>query len=198
MRDELPDGEDQVISDTYIETLTLMLESDGDVRGTIASLAREVEEQVIDGTYVPLINKFHTNCGFQVGTRFSLGPHTMRTLTRKDLAHLVSFYRSTHPDAQVVDHSTATDDYQNANFVTNKGKSHKHLILDGRRITPSDNLFSAPNAIVQVEFDGKRYVGQVFAVLTHKQRRVDKEETLMDVRWFKRLEDINTAHWDDL
>ena len=49
MRDELPDGEDQVVSDTYIEVLNLMLESDGDVRGTIASLAREVEEQAIDG-----------------------------------------------------------------------------------------------------------------------------------------------------
>ena len=49
MRDELPDGEDQVVSDTYIEALNLMLESDGDVRGTIASLAREVEEQAIDG-----------------------------------------------------------------------------------------------------------------------------------------------------
>ena len=49
MRDELPDGEDQVISDTYIKALNLMLESDGDVRGTIASLAREVEEQAIDG-----------------------------------------------------------------------------------------------------------------------------------------------------
>jgi hypothetical protein len=39
MRDELPEGEDQVVSDTYIEALTLMLESDADVRGTIASLA---------------------------------------------------------------------------------------------------------------------------------------------------------------
>ena len=130
--------------------------------------------------------------------RFSLGPHTTQTLTRKDLTHLVSFYSSTYPEARVADHSTATDDFCNTNFVTNKAKRHKYLILDGRRIVPSESVFSAPNAIVQADLNGRRYVGQVFSVLTHKQRQVNKEETLMDVRWFKRLENVNTAHWDDL
>jgi hypothetical protein len=181
MRDELPDGEDQVISDTYIEALTLMLESDADVRGTIASLAREVEKQAID-----------------VGTRFSLGPHAMKTLERKDITDLVSFYRSAYPDAQVTDHSTTTDNYQNMNFIVNKAKSHKHLILDGCRITPSGSALWAPNAILQADFDGAQYVGQAHSVLTHKQPGVNKEETLIDVRWFKRLENIDTTHWDDL
>jgi hypothetical protein len=197
MRDHLPDSQNELVSDIYVEALTLMLESDSDVRGTVASLAREVEEQAIDGTFGSAYET-STNTKHPVDTRFSLGPYVMKTLDRKDLAHLVSFYRSTYPTAHVTDHSTITDDYRNTNFVSNKAKSHSHLILDGRRITPSNSLKSAPNSIIQVQLDGKRYVGQMFSILTHRQPGVNKDEILLDVRWFKRLENINTTHWDDL
>jgi len=52
VRDSLPDSNNESVSDAYIDALTLILESDGDIRGTVASLAREVEEQAIDGSYL--------------------------------------------------------------------------------------------------------------------------------------------------
>jgi len=111
---------------------------------------------------------------------------------------LVTFYNLAYPDAHVLDHSTISDDDQNTNFVTSKAKVHKYLVLDGRRITATESTISAPNSIVQTDFDGTRYVGQVFAILSHRQPRVNKDETVLDVRWLCRLGNADTSHWDNL
>lgn len=37
------------------DSVQLMLDTDGDVRGTVASIAREIDDFAVDGTFVPLL-----------------------------------------------------------------------------------------------------------------------------------------------
>lgn len=119
----------------------------------------------------------------------------MQTLTREQQTALVEFYQNTYPDARIISRAAHSDD-PNPNYVFGRAKFHKHIILDGRRITPSASLTHAPTSIVQMDLNNKRYVGQIFHVFTHKQPKIEKVVELLDVHWFCRLEEADTKHWD--
>jgi hypothetical protein len=46
----------------FQEAIQLMLQSDGDIRGTVASLAGEIEDQATDGSSQPFILHLLTRC----------------------------------------------------------------------------------------------------------------------------------------
>jgi hypothetical protein len=133
-----------------------------------------------------------------VNRRFSLGPGVTKAIDRKQLHHLLVFYHTTHPEARVLDHATYVDDLEHANYLNIHARFHKYMFLQGRKISPSTSLSNACNSIIQVDFDGVLYAGQVFSVVTHHQPQVEKEEILFEVSWFERLEDADTSHWDPL
>ena len=191
------DGVNANHNTTFREAIRLILDSDGDLRGTVASLSQEVEDQTADRMY----HKSFTAdwlTHFTVTKRFSLGPGTIKAVDRQLLTQLLKFYHTTHPDARVLDRSTFIHDITNANYINNQGTFRKYMFLNGRKISPSNSLDHAPNSIVQADFDGIRYVGQIFSIITHHQPLVEKDETLLVVPWFKRLENAESAHWDQL
>lgn len=81
------------------------------------------------------------------------------------------------------------------NFLVSRARSHKYLVLDGRRILPSQSLTKANNSIIQADFDGIRYAGQIIKIFAHEQPEVPGRSTLVSVRWFKRV-DVDTTKWD--
>lgn len=130
-----------------------------------------------------------------VSRRFSLGPDVRRSLTARQEDHLVTFYSNSTPDARVIARTASTLD-DSPNFVSGSARFHSHIILDGRRIIPSTSLHKASASIVQADFSGTRYVGQVTEILTHQQPRVGERTTLLNVRWFRRHRKIDTTPWD--
>ncbi|TDL17694.1 hypothetical protein BD410DRAFT_807179 [Rickenella mellea] len=156
--------------DSLREAAELMLATDGDIRGTVAALAQEIEEQTA-----------------HVQKRFSLTSGSSQHLTAELQDQLLDYYCETHPDAQIIARtapSTAT-----THFLLSQVKFFKSVVLDGRRITAS--LLSSsrsPESLVQIDLQGHRYVGQ--------QPGINGIAELLNVRWFRRLTDIDTAAWD--
>lgn len=117
------------------------------------------------------------------------------TLTLELQRHVVRYYSETQPDALVCSRSTHIPG-DDPNYLDSRATSHSHLILDGRRITPSKSVIKAPNSIIQIDLNGTRYVGQVIEIFSHKQDRVEGISILLYVKWFCRLSDVDTAAWD--
>ena len=154
------------------------MNTDSDMRGTVASLAQEIEEKTIAAT-----------------KRFSAGPYTTQAVDRKLQADLVQFYQNSYPDAHVVDRGAPVDDLSNANFLVNRAKFYSYIYLDGRRLTPSSSLTNASDSIIQAKIGDVHHVGQVFKIIGHKQESVDKKAMLLDVRWFRPLEVTSANPW---
>jgi hypothetical protein len=91
-----------------------------------------------------------------VDVRFSLGDTVRTFLSAKDQHNPVEYYRTTYPDACVIPHDTDTDT-ADANFLLSQSLTHKHLILDGHCILPSESLSNAGSSIIQVDYDGTQY-----------------------------------------
>ena len=127
-----------------------------------------------------------------------MGPSVLKSLDQGQLKHLLDFYTTTHPDAQVLPRHANVEDFDAANFIYTHAKVHDHLVLDGRKIVPSKSFKNSASSIIQTEIDGTRYVGQVFSIITHKQGSVDKAETLLEVSWFSPLIGMDTTLWDPL
>jgi hypothetical protein len=130
-----------------------------------------------------------------VDVRFSLGDAVRTFLSAEDQRNLVEYYQTTYPDACVIPRDTDTDT-ADANFLLSRSLTHKHLILDGRRILPSESLSNANSSIIQVDYDGTRYVGQLVKIISHDQPQVARRHHFASVRWFKRLDNFDTARWD--
>ncbi|THH06302.1 hypothetical protein EW145_g4183 [Phellinidium pouzarii] len=113
------------------------------------------------------------DCGLGI-KRPSLGAHIMKTLSDDLQMSLLDYYNDVYPEADF----------------------HTYIIIDGRRITPSTSATKAPNSIIQTEFDGQVYAGQVISVLTHSQFRIAQSTTLLHVHWFRRLTEVDTSLWD--
>ncbi len=58
----------------------------------------------------------------------------------------------------------------------------------------------APNSIIQMEFDGDLYVGQVTDIFSHRQKGLDagndRHLHFFRVRWFRPFTSLNTDIWD--
>ncbi|OCB85355.1 hypothetical protein A7U60_g7664 [Sanghuangporus baumii] len=166
-----------------LETTKLILETEKDCRGTVASLCREIDEATAD-----------------TRKRFSAGPSSVDQLPNALQKHLVQFYETYHADARVYARN-ATFHHHTAlspNFLSDRVEYLKYIILDGRRIIPSIDTFRAPNSIIQAQFNGGKIVGQVIRIIKHCQRFVEGSTILLHVRWFKPLERniLNTHPWD--
>ena len=181
------------------EAARMLLMSDSDTRGTVAALSQEIDEFTVDSKslhkdYLAYVtgNSYHS---FTVGIRFSLGDATKMSLPLEDQSDLLEYYHNTFPDAAVIACSSDFD-LEEPNFLISRGLSHKHLILDGRHLLPSESLTKAHSSIIQADFDGVRYVGQVVKIFSHDQPDIPNCQHLVSVHWFKRLEGFDTSHWD--
>jgi hypothetical protein len=81
------------------------------------------------------------------------------------------------------------------NYLLTRVNFHNYIILNGRCVAPSLSLIKASNSIIQADLENTHYVGQVFAIMSHSQRRIERESVLLDVKWFHRKLDINLHHW---
>ncbi len=81
----------------------------------------------------------------------------------------MKFYDGAYPNAGVVSRTTA-ETGDDLNFVNSSGKITSYAVVDGRRIAPSKSSMKAPNSIIQMEFDGDLFVGQVTDIFSHRQK----------------------------
>ncbi|KAF7372087.1 alcohol dehydrogenase [Mycena venus] len=160
------------------ENAKMILATDGDEHGTVTSLAREVEELSAD-----------------LGIRFSLGLAVSKELPTTLQENLLEYYNTTYPDISIVSRAANIGTSQNHYFLHASAQVHPHIVLDGRRITSSTSLTEASSSIVQLDADGTRYVGQIYNIITHRQRGVERPQYLLDIRWMRRLTDFDMAPW---
>ncbi|KAG1875919.1 hypothetical protein C8R48DRAFT_669170 [Suillus tomentosus] len=170
--DEPPSAEDSFLFDAVKAILT----TDSDTRGTVASLASEIDD-----------------VAQQAGTRFSLSPASSSSLDLEQQKHLLRYYQMTHSHANIV--SVMSYSLSTPNFLQSHAQFHDYVILDGRRITSSHSRTHAPNSIVQVNTNQKCYIGQVHTIISHWQIGVELDLCLLEVRWFEEAQDLECRHW---
>ncbi|KAL5476588.1 hypothetical protein ACEPAI_3268 [Sanghuangporus weigelae] len=125
--------------------------------------------------------------------RPSLGAGVIQSLEKELWDPLLEFYDDTFPDAAVC---PPTNRSRHGNHLVTKAKFFSYFIKDGRRVTPSKSAEKAPNSIIQVEFDGRIFVGQVISVIQHLQLRIGRPIVFTHVRWFRSSQDVDTTIWD--
>ena len=127
--------------------------------------------------------------------KFSLATGVKKLLSLEQQQLLVNHYHDAYPDVHIV---TRTALYPSAHskFIHGQAQFHNYLILDGRRIIPSSSVTHAPNSIIQADYGDTRYVTQVIDIITHHQPGIERDATLLNVRWFSRNENIDTSAWD--
>ena len=125
----------------------------------------------------------------------SLGPSTLRALSTEESKSIIKHYRELYPEAQVLPYDALVADYADCNFLQQMVYEHSHIILDGRRIIPSESLTNAPDSIVQAYVDGHKYVGQVHVILRHYQPGIPSDSVLVGVRWFRPANPVHATHW---
>ncbi|KAK6993189.1 alcohol dehydrogenase [Favolaschia claudopus] len=162
-----------------MESARTILATDGDQRGTVASMANEVEELSAD-----------------LDIRFSLGLAVTKELPVKYQNALLEYYNTTYPDIPIVARDAVAVDVQKEYFLHASAQVHPHVILDGRRVTSSTSLTQASSSIVQLDAAGTRYVGQVFDIITHRQPGVDKSQHLLYMGWMRRFNRFDMSPWD--
>lgn len=122
------------------ESVQAMLQTDCDQRGTVASVAQEIDVLSRDGascSYIKcIIAKADSYCSMPslVAIRYSLGSAVVKDVSHDLQAELVRFYAVTYPDAEVRSRSN-TSILESPNYVVKRARSHKHVVLDGRRST---------------------------------------------------------------
>ncbi|KAF7372541.1 alcohol dehydrogenase [Mycena venus] len=161
------------------ESARMILATDGDERGTVASLAREIEELSAD-----------------LGIRFSLGLAVLKELPAPFQQDLLEYYNTTYPDISIVSRAADIGSSPNHHFLHGSAQVHSHIILDGRRITSSTSLTDASSSIIQLDADGTRYVGQIYNIITHRQPGIKQPQHLLDIRWMRRLTDFDMSPWE--
>lgn len=130
-----------------------------------------------------------------VDVQFSLGDTIRTFLSAEDQHNLVEYYQTTYPNACVIPHDTDTD-AADTNFLLSRLLTHKHLVLDGCRILPSESLSNTGSSIIQVDYNGTQYVGQLVKIISHDQSQITHHHYFGSVRWFKCLDGFDTARWD--
>ncbi|KAJ7714112.1 hypothetical protein DFH07DRAFT_1016608 [Mycena maculata] len=161
------------------ESARMILETDGETRGTVAAMACEIEE-----------------LSSELGTSFSMGISVSKELPTPLQHDILEYYNTTYPTLHIVDRAADVDHTTNPIFLHGTARVHTHFILDGRRITSSTSLDDASSSLVQLDADGTRYVGQVFNILTHHQQGLERPQCLLYVRWMRRLTDCDMSAWE--
>lgn len=128
-----------------------------------------------------------------------MGPSKQAHLPPDQLPVLLDIYKRTLP-AYPIALSTEVAPGNNVSFLVPVVFYHDYMVLQGRRITPSAFNGHSPNSIVQCLFEGKRYAGEVAAIVSHvqtvrNQKDVVLRQHLLAVRWFRRLQDFDASIW---
>lgn len=181
------------------EIARIILDTESDNRGTVASLCREIDEAALEGERFPSLPKICTESSKILALkRFSPGPGSVDQLTNVLQSQLVEFYDTHHNYAKVCSLNAIIARNTVPNFISIRVEYLKYLILDGRRIVPTTDVYHAPNSIIQTRYNGGKFVGQVTNILKHSQRFIEGPIILLQVRWFKALEQnvLNTSIWD--
>ena len=142
-------------------------------------------------------NYYPVSC--TAGLRFSLGPGAYLPLALDLQASLVSFYGLKYPGIRIYEQTADIDRPTGPpNFIRSMAYFHQHVIIDGRKIVPSTDIYRASNSIVQMGFSNAKYVGQVQCIFTHSQSGIDHPSTLLHILWFDAMTDpiFNTTIWD--
>ncbi|KAJ7858070.1 hypothetical protein B0H14DRAFT_2750017 [Mycena olivaceomarginata] len=160
------------------ESARAILATDGDQRGTVTSMTREIEELSAD-----------------LGISLSLGLAVKKDLPAPLQQNILEYYNATYPLVSIVARAADVADGENY-FLHGSGQVHQDFILDGQRITSSTSLTNASSSIVQLDADGTRFVGQVYNIITHRQPGLDRPHHLLDIRWMRRLRDFNMSPWE--
>ncbi|KZS99348.1 uncharacterized protein LAESUDRAFT_718710, partial [Laetiporus sulphureus 93-53] len=128
--------------------------------------------------------------------RLTLGAGKRQQLSRAQQKMLLQYYSDHYPLVEIVDISTMSPQ-QGAVFLTTTVYVHDYLVLDGRRITPSRGVgWKAPNSIIQINLGNTRYVGELRAIITHRQVNIQESQHLVHVEWFIDLANMDTSAWE--
>ncbi|KAJ7434858.1 hypothetical protein FB451DRAFT_1466078 [Mycena latifolia] len=161
------------------ESARMILQTDGETRGTVAAMACEIEQLSSD-----------------LGTPFSMGMAVSKELPVPLQRDILQYYRTTYPTIPILDRAAEIGNTTNPIFLHGSVQVHRYFILDGRRITSSTSLDDASSSLVQLDADGTRYVGQIFNILTHHQPGLETPQCLLDIRWMRRLTDCDMSAWE--
>ena len=116
-------------------------------------------------------------------------------LSTTDQAQILWYYEMTFPNADVISHNTESH-LAEPNYIVSHGYIHKHLVLDSHHIVPSESLTNAKSSIIQADYNGVQFVGQIVKIISHEQPRISGCEHFASICWFKQLADFDTSHWD--
>lgn len=129
-----------------------------------------------------------------VDARFSLGASAFTTLSRQQQDQLMKFYESSYPNAKVVSRAASTNAID-PNFLNSHARTFMHIVVDGHRILPSSSLNNASSSLIQADIGGRCYIGQVMSIISHVQRHISREITLLEIRWLKEKLDVDMRDW---
>lgn len=187
-----------------LSAIQLILGSDSDTRGTVASLSYlgHSESTYAHGASIRRLLNYCNHLSaiaFIVPEGFGLGRSTVRRITDEEQVYLVEHYRTTRPDAYVQLQWAPDVSDINANFVYSFAKFYDSITMNNRRITPSDSLHSASGSIVQALWNSVTYVGQVVNIIGHQQNGIHVDDeypgVLLQVRWFSPLRRVGANPW---
>ncbi|KAJ7231191.1 hypothetical protein C8J57DRAFT_1251282 [Mycena rebaudengoi] len=154
-----------------VSSAHMILATDGDVHGTLASMTREIEELSVD-----------------LGTKFSMGMAVDKNLPPSLQGDILDYYNTTYPTIPIVAHAADTTNSPGPHiFLHGSALVHGHFILDGRRITSSTSETNTSSSLIQLDAGSTRYVGQIYNIITHKQPGLENPQFLLDVQWMKHL-----------
>ncbi len=128
-----------------------------------------------------------------------MGPAIRVELSRAQQSGLIDYYLTKFPALDLVDRASAIHASTSTNFFYNQALVHDHVVINGRKITPSHFNGVAPNSIVQIIVGGVWHVGEVLTIITHRQPRnlqSTLEERVLHVRLFVATQDVETTMWD--
>ncbi|KAJ7753257.1 hypothetical protein B0H16DRAFT_1835472 [Mycena metata] len=143
----------------------LVLATDGDVRGTLASMTTEVEDPCVD-----------------LDTKFSLGLAVHCDILPYLQRSILEYYNSTYPTIPIIARAAKIGSDTPHFFLHGSVTVHSYFILDGRRIASSASMTDAASSLVQMDAGGTRYVGQIYNILTHHQPGLERPQWLLDIR----------------
>ncbi|KAL5535628.1 hypothetical protein ACEPAF_3722 [Sanghuangporus sanghuang] len=167
--------------DDILTIASKALQCENEVRGTVASIASMVEE--VDALY----EEYNKSISLSTASNTA-------TLDDELQNSLLEYYQNSNPEAAIV--SRTARFIKGMNLLNIKAVFFSYLILQGRHIAPSAKASKAPNSIIQLEFNGELFVGQVINLFTHTQHNIRGPKIFLHVRWFKPRNDVNTEDWD--
>ena len=116
-------------------------------------------------------------------------------LSTTDQAQILRYYELTFPNADVISCNTESHLVE-PNYIVSHGYIHKHLVLDGWHIIPSESLTNAKSSIIQANYNGVQFLGQIVKIISHEQPWISGHKHFASIHWFKRLADFDTSCWD--